>query len=140
MQKTVLDASMALAWIYKRPTKEEADLAERMLRNLNDLEIWVPALWYTEISNSLVKLERRAVLQEAQITRYLTELYKLTINIDRMMPQDLCHRIIASGREHKLTAYDATYLDLALRLDATLATFDTQLAKAIIQAGGKVFQ
>lgn len=131
---------MALAWIYKRPTTLEAEKAERALRSLREMEIWVPALWYTEIANTLVVFERRGVIKEAEMTRYLNEIYMLTINIDNIPAQELCYRVITSAREYKLTAYDASYLDLALRLDATLATFDTQLAKAMLQAGGKVFE
>jgi predicted nucleic acid-binding protein len=47
--------------------------------------------------------------------------------------------VMALAREHMLTAYDATYLDLALRKDAALATFDTELLDAMYRAGGKVF-
>lgn len=46
--------------------------------------------------------------------------------------------IWALAREHQLTPYDATYLDLALRVNATLATFDKDLAKAMHRAGGEV--
>jgi predicted nucleic acid-binding protein len=46
---------------------------------------------------------------------------------------------MALAREHGLTAYDATYLDLALRKNAVLATFDGKLAEAMRRAGGKVF-
>ncbi|WP_233472371.1 type II toxin-antitoxin system VapC family toxin [Cupriavidus respiraculi] len=44
------------------------------------------------------------------------------------------------AREHSLTAYDATYLDLALRNGAVLATLDKALARAMHHAGGTVFQ
>jgi len=37
--------------------------------------------------------------------------------------------IVSLAREHGLTIYDASYLDLAMRLDLPLATQDTSLAK-----------
>ena len=43
------------------------------------------------------------------------------------------------ARAYGLTAYDATYLELALRTRRTLATFDRQLAEATRKAGGRVF-
>ena len=47
--------------------------------------------------------------------------------------------VIALARGHQLTAYDAVYLDLALRTDSVLATFDMQLVNAMQAAGGTVF-
>ncbi|TVQ86941.1 MAG: VapC toxin family PIN domain ribonuclease, partial [Chromatiaceae bacterium] len=55
---------------------------------------------------------------------------------------EISHRqesIMALGRQFQLTAYDATYLELALRTDSTLATFDTKLATAMQQAGGRTY-
>jgi predicted nucleic acid-binding protein len=46
---------------------------------------------------------------------------------------------LALARAHRLTAYDATYLELALRRGAPLATFDQKLAEAARKAGGRVF-
>lgn len=46
---------------------------------------------------------------------------------------------MALARHHELSAYDATYLDLALRSGAALATFDRKLADAMREAGGAVF-
>ena len=43
------------------------------------------------------------------------------------------------GRMYNLTAYDATYLELAMRLAGVLATFDRQLAEAARAAGVRVF-
>lgn len=50
-----------------------------------------------------------------------------------------CDLVLALAREHGLTAYDATYLELALRVGAVLATFDGKLADAMRRAGGTVF-
>lgn len=55
------------------------------------------------------------------------------------MPANRRDAIIALAREHELTAYDATYLDLALRTNAILVTFDVKLANAMQSEGGKVF-
>ena len=48
--------------------------------------------------------------------------------------------VLALARSHSLTAYDAMYLELALRRGAPLATFDSQLATATHNAGGRVFR
>lgn len=58
---------------------------------------------------------------------------------DNIVPQSRREIVMALAREYALTAYDATYLDLALRTGATLATFDKKLAEAMRRAGGAVF-
>ena len=47
--------------------------------------------------------------------------------------------IMALGRQFQLSAYDATYLELAMRTGSTLATFDTRLAGAMQRAGGQTY-
>jgi predicted nucleic acid-binding protein len=48
-------------------------------------------------------------------------------------------RALSLARSHALTAYDASYLELALRLGAGLATFDRKLAVAARSVGVPVF-
>jgi len=77
--------------------------------------------------------------KEAQVIDYLQRLSRLPIVTDEA---EVSHRqeiIMALGRQFQLTAYDATYLELALRTDSTLATFDTKLATAMQQAGGRTY-
>jgi predicted nucleic acid-binding protein len=137
--KLVLDASMALAWLYERPTAEEVECAERALSTLLDVEATVPSLWHTEVANALLVGERRKVVNEAQVIDYLNRLSRLPIDTDDVAPASRRDQVIALAREHGLSAYDATYLELALRSDAVLATFDGKLAKAMCAAGGIVF-
>ncbi|MFN7098580.1 MAG: type II toxin-antitoxin system VapC family toxin [Gammaproteobacteria bacterium] len=137
--KFVLDASMALAWLFERAKKEEIDYANKALFALVDNETSVPPLWHIEIANALLVGERRHVITEAQSIDYLNRLSGLPIVTDDICPSSRRDMVIALAREHQLTAYDATYLELALRRDAVLATFDIELAKAMHNAGGKVF-
>ena len=137
--KLVLDASMSLAWIFER-NKDEAACAERALLAIGDAETKVPSLWHTEIANALLIGERRRVVTEAQVMDYLNRLFDLPIVTDDIGPQNCRDRVMALAREYALTAYDATYLELALRTDARLATFDKKLADAMRRAGGIVFE
>lgn len=137
--KLVLDASMALAWLFERKNTEEADRATRVLSAVSAAEIIVPTLWHTEVINALLVGERRQVVTEAQVTDYLNRLAKLPIATDPPILENRDILVMAFAREHDLTAYDATYLELALRTNAVLATFDVQLAKAMHRAGGNLF-
>lgn len=130
---------MALAWLFERQDPREAASAERALLAMADAEALVPPLWHLEIANALLVAERRRVVTEAQVIEYLSRLSHLPIATDDSVPARRRDLVMALAREHGLTAYDATYLDLALRTDAVLATFDGKLLAAMRRAGGKVF-
>jgi len=135
----VLDASAALAWIFERSNPEEVALADRLLDAMAAQSILVPALWHIEVANALLVAERRGVAKEAQVVDYLQRLSKLPIVTD---DADISRRqeiIMALGRQFQLSAYDATYLELAMRTGSTLATFDAKLAGAIKRAGGQTY-
>jgi predicted nucleic acid-binding protein len=137
--KIVLDASMALAWIFERQNKKENLCSQKTLIAMTDSETIVPTLWHIEITNALLVGERRKVITEAQVIDYLNRLSKLPILTDETVISNRREMIMALAREYELTAYDATYLDLALRVNAILATFDNKLATAMEKAGGKIF-
>lgn len=137
--KLVLDTSMALAWLFERDNVKEAAAANKLLKSLAGSETIVPVLWHTEVTNALLIAERRKVVTEAQIIDYLNRLSDLPILTDSTLLAEHRNFIMSLAREYKLTTYDATYLDLALRSNATLATFDNDLVVAMRKAGGKVY-
>jgi predicted nucleic acid-binding protein len=135
----VIDASVALAWIFERPTSDEAERAQRILSEAGRVEMIVPLLWYPEVANALLVGELRKVVTEAQVIDYLARLDKLPIAEDNARPAARRDQVMALARQYSLSAYDATYLELALREGAELATFDGKLADAMRSAGGRVF-
>lgn len=138
--RLVLDASMTLAWLFERDTPQESNLADRVLGALQDDEAHVPWLWHTEVVNALLVAERRGLLTEAHAIEYLSRLSALPIITDDVSPSARRDAMMGLAREHGLTAYDATYLELALRLGAVVATFDRRLAEAVDRAGGSVLR
>lgn len=126
----VLDASAALAWLFERQAPDEAAQAAQLLDNLETQSAWVPALWHIEVANALLVAERRGVVTEAQISAYLSRLSQLPIETDATPSAARQEAVMSLARRMNLSAYDATYLDLALRADAWLATFDQKLAAA----------
>jgi predicted nucleic acid-binding protein len=93
----------------------------------------------SEIANALLVGERRKVITEAQVIDYLERLSHLPIMTDDATPASRRDSVMSLAREYGLTAYDATYLELALRTNSVLATFDSQLIDAMHQVGGKIF-
>ena len=132
MNGWVIDSSFALAWGLPDESSTEA---ERFLSNLPPNAIlWVPSLWWYEIANALLMAERRGRLKEAEPLRLL-ELYRsLPLETDAASGPDALWRFRTLGREHGLTAYDASYLELAARRSLALASLD----KTLIMAARKV--
>jgi predicted nucleic acid-binding protein len=135
----VLDASMALAWRIDRADRKEAALARLAFGEVSTFGAMVPALWYAEVANTLLVFERAKRLTEHDSTGYLANLALLEISPDELPSAPRQARVIDLGRAHHLTAYDATYLELAMRRGAQLATFDRKLADAARSAGVRVF-
>ena len=120
----VVDASIIGCWCFPDETNPIADAAFDCLGTTAAV---VPALWWFEVRNLLLVNERRGRLDAAGTAEFLADLGRLPIHIDREPRSDA---IIALARAHRLTFYDAAYLELARRLDAPLGTLDRQLAGA----------
>jgi predicted nucleic acid-binding protein len=126
----VIDTSVTMAWCFEDEATDDTDAA---LDQLQDDEAVVPPLWQLEVTNVLLVAERRARITEAQATRFLDLLLRLPIRVDAS--QTDVPAVLAAGRRHGLSAYDAAYLVLAERLAAPLATLDHKLITASRNAG-----
>lgn len=135
----VLDASMALAWLIVRADPTEAALADRAFNAVSAYGAPVPALWYAEVANTLLVFERAKRLTVQASVSYLADISLLAIEEDNFACAPTRGRVLDLGRMYHLTAYDATYLELAMRRAAVLATFDRPLAAAARAAGVRVF-
>ncbi len=125
----VLDASVAACWAFD---DEDHPLAARALDRLRGEPALVPALWWFEVRNVLVVNERRGRLTEAITAAFLRAVARLDIAIDRT-PDSAA--VLALARAHRLSVYDAAYLELAQRAAAPLATLDAALARAARDEG-----
>lgn len=120
----VLDASVAASWALKDESHSVAALA--MSRLLTE-EALVPALWWFEIRNTMVVNERRSRITESDTAGFLGYVARLGIRQDRK-PDEA--QVLDLARRHRLTVYDAAYLELAQREGLPLATLDSRLASA----------
>jgi len=132
----VLDSSVALAWALPDETSARA---EKFLARVSPKDsLWVPALWWYEISNALVVAQRRRRLAEPESMRVM-ELYgRLPVQTDMDLTLDAARRFQVLARAHSLSVYDAAYLELAQRKSAGLATLDRRLSNAARKANLKV--
>jgi predicted nucleic acid-binding protein len=120
----VVDASVVGCWCFPDQANPMAEVAFGQLAVTSAV---VPALWWFEVRNLLLVNERRGRLDAVGTAEFLADLGRLPIQIDRERDGDA---IIALARAHRLTFYDAAYLELARRLDAPLATLERGLAAA----------
>lgn len=136
MTSVVVDASLALAWCFPDEWNQEAD---RILVAMKGLSIHVPAVWSLEIANAILVGERRKRLRQAEILRFIALLESLEISQDHQSVGQIVSQVLPTARAHGLSAYDAAYLELAIRHNSQLATLDAGLRKAARQSGIKVF-
>jgi len=136
LNELVIDASVALAWCF--PDESAADPI-RVLDELKFRKGIVPGHWSIEISNAILAGERRHRLTAADVSRFLTLLHELSFTVDPFTSQRATGHILPLARATGLSAYDAAYLDLAMREGLELVTLDSKLSKAAKASGGVVF-
>ena len=129
----VIDASTALGFVFP---DEDDDRGGRLLATLAQDALSVPAIWYVEVLNGLIQAQRRKRIGDAAVDRGIACFGLLDIRLDAGEPDMLAIRGVADA--HKLTAYEATYLELAVRKQLPLATNDSALAKAAKARGVKL--
>jgi predicted nucleic acid-binding protein len=129
----VLDVSVALAWIL--PDEEEPSASAAMAYVSRHGAVVSP-IWWFELRNALLMAERRNRLTPTATAQSLDDIGRLPIEPDSELSE---HAIFALARTHRLTVYDAAYLEIALRRHLSLATLDKALARAAIAEGAKIF-
>ena len=118
---------MTLAWIY-------SDETSPAIQQVHDLviasEAWVPAIWRLEVGNSLLTAVRRHRITAAFRDAALSDLLALRVMSDTETDTHAWSSTIQIADLHKLTLYDASYLELAQRRRLPLATLDEELRAA----------
>lgn len=110
-----------------------------MLHALEADRAVVPAIWPLEIANALLNAERRRRLSEVEARWVVEQLARLPIDVDEGPLGRLLEQAWVLGRHHRLSAYDAAYLDLAMRRALPLASHDQALRRAARAAGVELF-
>jgi len=122
----VLDASIAASWAFDDENEPIANLA--LARIASDV-VFAPSLIWFELRNTLIVGEPRGGPTEMRTAKYLEWFGRMGIKIDSAPVET---QLFALARRHRLTFYDAAYLELASRLGAPLATLDKKLAAAAL--------
>lgn len=128
----VLDCSVAISWCL---VDENDDYANAILAMMPDSKAFVPGIWSLEIANTLIVAERRNRITQEQSEQAIALLQSLLIQVDLFTDAKALNATLKLARQEGLAAYDAAYLELALRLQLPLATLDTRLAEAATRCG-----
>jgi len=126
----VFDCSVTLAWFLK---DERTGFTDTAFELLESTECWVPFLWRLEFPNALLMAERRKRVGREQRLEILENAAQLSLRTDQTLPDILELSALADRRA--LTAYDASYLQLAARFKFDLITLDRALADAASAEG-----
>ncbi|MBK7665250.1 MAG: type II toxin-antitoxin system VapC family toxin [Candidatus Methylophosphatis roskildensis] len=135
----VLDASVALLWLVPETNPTGADYASATLMALKESQAVVPSLFALEAANVVGKVEARGVVTEADSQRFIALLGRLDMVTDQATATHALGDTLNLARRYRLSAYDAAYLELALRTGLPLATLDADLARAATTAGAPIF-
>ena len=128
----VLDCSVAMAWVFPDESSEATD---RLRDSLIDARAFVPSLWPVEVGSVLLAAARRGRIEVGEWPVICASLDALPIEIEPVSTSRVWGPALALADRHDLSVYDATYLELALRMRLPLATLDRALAAAARAAG-----
>jgi predicted nucleic acid-binding protein len=131
----VLDCSVAVSWCFE---DEASPATDDLLDRVRDEGAIVPALWRWEVANVLLVGVRRGRLSAGDASARLSLIDTLSIAQDADASEKAWRETFLLAQTHALSAYDAAYLELALRLGADLATKDADLRRAATGLGVKV--
>jgi predicted nucleic acid-binding protein len=123
-----------MAWCFSDEATEFTETLLSRLSNLTDSAI-VPALWLYEVVNVTELAMRKGRISEEKARAFLESLTDLPIEIEDPTRTQMFVSVRALAGQYKLTAYDASYLELAIRRKLPIAAFDNGLTKAAREAG-----
>lgn len=131
----VLDASTALSWHFD-DENPDLSLPERAFRE----GVAVPQHFFLEVANALVRGERRLRTSPERTEVFLARLGDLEAEVDPAAGELVASVLLPLARDHRISVYDAAYLELAGRLGMGLATCDSSLAGAARRVGIEVIE
>lgn len=135
----VLDNSVTMRWFFGDGRPREIAYAQDVLEAMKKATALVPVTWGLEVSNVIARAEVKELVTEARSEAFLEMLGEADIAVDAATFSHALSGTLHLARRYRLSAYDASYLELALREGLPLATLDDDLQKAAKRAGVKRF-
>ena len=134
MSRFVLDNTVTMAWCFTEESTEFTKTLLSRLANLTDSAV-VPALWLYEVANVVELAVRRGRIPGEKALAFLESLADLPIEVENPSPTQVFVTVRTLAGQYLLTAYDAAYLELAIRHRLPIASLDKALSRAALVAG-----
>jgi predicted nucleic acid-binding protein len=128
-----------MRWFFGDSKPQELVYAGKVLDAIKQDNALVPATWGLEVANVIARAEAKGLVTEARSGAFLEMLDGVDIEVDATTFARALSETLQLARRYKLSSYDASYLELALRSGSPLATLDEDLQKAAKKAGVKIF-
>lgn len=136
MSPVILDCSVTISWfIPDEFCKNSLNIRDK----ISEEGAIVPTIWSLEVGNVLLISERRKRITKEQRQIALYTLNELPIKTDELTFKNAWFETIEIAEKYNLSLYDACYLELSLRCNYHLATFDNNLKQAAKLAGVDLF-
>ena len=136
MKRFVLDASVTMSWCFE---DQQTSFSEAVLAALKrEAAPVAPPILLYEVINVLSAARKKKLMDQATATTFWNKVSKVVTLVDNN-GMNTAHEIMDISEKYHLTAYDAAYLELALREGLPLATLDKELKKAAHTAGVRLF-
>lgn len=134
MSRFVLDNTVTMAWCFTEEATEFTKTLLSRLSNLTDSAV-VPALWLYEVANVVELAVRKGRMPGEKGLAFLESLADLPIEVENPSRRQVFVAVRTLAGQHQLTAYDAAYLELAIRHNLPIASLDRALSRAALAAG-----
>lgn len=132
MSDFVVDNSVVLSWVLK---DENSKKSQKILNNLTSSRGYVPSLWPYELANALFVAQKRDRIKEVDSAAFIKHLKKLPIFIEESEYDTITKDVLSLSREHNITVYDASYMELAIRKNIAMASFDKLIIRLCQKIG-----
>ena len=135
MNHFILDCSVYMSWCLNEGTIKASS---KILNSITKYGIMAPGLWVYEVTNTLAVSVRKNKLTVSDVHGLMNDIQLLPIEFDKPTTENMSN-IFHIANEYKLSAYDAAYIELALRANIPIASFDKEIVKVSGQLGIKIF-
>lgn len=128
MKKYVIDSSVSLKWSFD---EEDSSVARLILQLFvkDQIALFVPTLWEYEIVNALSSAVLRKKIDDKRASRYLKRI--LSVKLSRVSMLDLLPKVLENSQKFQISAYDSSYLTLAIENNMLFVSSDEKLVKKI---------
>jgi predicted nucleic acid-binding protein len=123
----VVDAPVVVAWLLDENVSEAP---ASIFDTLADEIVAVPCHWPLEIGNALRSQLKTGRLTAHDFLKVMEDLDMLHVRVEPPLHPDEIGPLVKFSVDNALTAYDAAYVQLALRQHAILLTLDKNMRSA----------